>query len=112
MDDEMRSHCVYVVSADNGEVKVGLSGTPYARLSQIKRHYGPRRGFKGAKLVGIIWTQCAAEVESCVIRRLEHLATGGEWFRCDPEHALRVVIDEAESWCQHPGVVRSAAAHP
>ena len=36
----MPSACVYVMAADNGEVKVGFSGTPRARLSKVKREYG------------------------------------------------------------------------
>ena len=98
--------CVYVMAADNGEVKVGFSGTPYARLSKVKREYGARRGFTGIRLVGTVWTHAALEVEAEVIRLLVGCgwAVGGEWFRCDPEQTLQAVIREAEAWQAHPSV--------
>lgn len=86
---------VYVILTDSGEIKVGLSGTPYARLSKIKREYGERRGFKDAQLVGFVDTSYALLVESLVHRRIEAHATGGEWFRMDGEEALSIVLEEA-----------------
>ena len=89
---------VYVMAADNGEVKIGWSSTPYARLSKVKAEYGPRRGFRDVRLVGFVPTPCFMQVESDTLRRLEAWATGGEWFRLDPREALRVVVAEALSW--------------
>lgn len=83
---------VYVIEADNGEVKVGASGTPYARLSKIKREYGPRRGFTHARLVGFVPTSCPMAAEALVHRQLESLAVGGEWFNVDPVKALVEVL--------------------
>ena len=90
--------CVYVIATDTGEVKVGWSSTPYARVSKIRREYGPRRGFAEAWLVGFVPTPRFLDVEIAVHRRLEPLATGGEWFRADPMEALRVVAAEAMCW--------------
>jgi hypothetical protein len=78
---------VYVIVADNGDVKVGISGTPYARLSKVKRDYGPSRGFQDARLVGFVLTGYAYAIEHFAIRRLLPHATGGEWFRIDPMRA-------------------------
>lgn len=98
-----RAAVVYVVEADNGEVKVGLSGTPYARLSNIKREYGPRRGFTHARLVGMVWTDYPVEVERLAIDSLLPLAEGGEWFRVEPMVALVEVVYAATMFdpCAH-----------
>ena len=86
---------VYDILADNGEVKVGVSGTPYARLSKIKREYGPRRGFLDAKLIGFVTTDAYLVVESHVHMALADHAVGGEWYRIDPGIAFRRVVVEA-----------------
>lgn len=86
---------VYVIEADNGEVKVGLSGTPVARLSKIKREYGARRGFKEARLVGYVRTPDPLLVEWLAHRTLAEHVTGGEWFRVDPMLAIVTVLQEA-----------------
>lgn len=86
---------VYVISADNGEVKVGSSGAPYARLSQVKREYAARRGFTSARLVGFVRTAWPMAVEAAAQHRLLAHVVGGEWFRVDPEMALQVVLEEA-----------------
>ena len=83
---------VYVIEADNGDVKVGMSGTPYARLSHVKREYGPRRGFKDARLVGFVRSRDALLVESAAHHHLLDFATGGEWFRVEPMKALVTVL--------------------
>lgn len=101
---------VYVILVDSGEVKVGLSGTPYARLSKIKREYGPRRNFKDASLVGFVRTAYGQLVESRVQSRLAEHATGGEWYRVDPLIALDAVIDEARALEDDPLVIRPSEA--
>jgi len=109
---------VYVIEADNGEVKVGLSGTPYARLSKIKREYGPRRGFVDARLVGFVRTRYALVVESLAQHRIEGSATGGEWYRLDPIQALVIVLQEAMfqedgvfvQWPERPRAARGNSA--
>src|SRR5687768_3759859 len=67
---------VYVIRTDSGEVKVGFSGTPYARLSSIKREYGARRGFRDAQMVGFVSAPHFLVVESMAIHRLLPHATG------------------------------------
>jgi hypothetical protein len=84
---------LYVMAADNGEVKVGYSGSPFARLSAVKAAYAERRGFKNLSLFAYVQSAAPILDELLVIRRLLPLATGGEWFRCTPEHALRIVIE-------------------
>lgn len=95
---------VYAIAADNGEVKVGFSSTPYARISKVKRDYGKRRGFASAWLIGYVETPFFLDVESDAIERLLPYATGGEWFRCDPQQAMQEIISAAEDWSQHPGI--------
>lgn len=90
--------CVYVVQADNGEVKVGLSGTPYARLSKVKKEYSHRRKFKNAYLVGFVPTDYGLYVESIAGRILEEYAVGGEWYEVNSLIALRAVITAASSF--------------
>lgn len=87
---------VYVIQADNGEVKVGLSGTPFARLSKIKREYGPRRGFKDAYFkLRHYPTRYGLLIESHAHDALEQFASGGEWYRVNSLFALGVVADVA-----------------
>ncbi len=90
------SNCVYVIQADNGEVKVGLSGTPFARLSKVKKEYGLRRHFSNAYLVGYAVTRYGFAVESYVHRELEQYAVGGEWYRMNSLSALGVVAQVAK----------------
>lgn len=89
--------CVYVMAADNGEVKVGWSGTPYARLSKVRREYAARHGFERIALVGWVRTTAFLEVELLAIAELKPHASGGEWFRVDPEDALATVVRHAVS---------------
>lgn len=83
---------VYVVLADNGDVKVGWSSTPFARLSKIKREYAGRRGFRQAQLVAFIQTERFVEVELVAHEILRPQAMEGEWFRVDPECAFEAVL--------------------
>jgi len=89
------SSCVYVIQADNFEIKVGVSDTPYARLSNIKKEYSNRRGFKRAYLVGFISSDFGLSVESLAHRMLNQYAVGGEWYRVHAFIALRAVIEAA-----------------
>jgi hypothetical protein len=89
------SACVYVIHADNGEVKVGLSGGPYSRLYQVKKDYAHRRGFSDAYLVGFVTTDYGVIVESLAIDSLIENAVGGEWFKIHPLIALNAVIEAA-----------------
>lgn len=92
------SACVYVIQADNGEVKVGWSGTPYARLSSVKREYSARRGFSRAVLIGFVQTPAFVEVELLAIRSLLGDAVGGEWFRCAPAAAIEAIMSAAREF--------------
>lgn len=96
--------CVYVVHADNGEVKIGFSGTPYARLSKIKREYRQRRGFNNAYLVGFVMLENAFELELFMHRKLERYACGGEWYNISPLLAFGWLIDYAYLFCSEPRV--------
>ncbi len=87
--------CVYVVEADNGEIKVGVSRTPYERLSKIRRHYASRRGFRTATLYAFVETDVPMAVEWMAHRDLKPYWAGGEWFTRAPEAALRVVLEYA-----------------
>jgi len=89
------SACVYIIQADNGEIKVGLSGTPYARLSKVKKEYSKRRGFADAYLVGFITTDYGLEIESFSHKFLEQYAVGGEWYKVNSLFAMRAVLDAA-----------------
>ena len=86
---------VYVVHANNGEIKVGLSVTPHERLSKIKKEYSHRRGFSEAYLVGFVSTRYGLSVERLAHGFLGQYAVGGEWYRVHPLIALRVVIKAA-----------------
>jgi hypothetical protein len=94
--------CVYLVHADNGEVKIGLSGTPYARLSKIKREYSQRRGFKNAYLVGFVQLESAYELELFVHHKLKRYACGGEWYNISPLLAFGKLIDFAYMFSPEP----------
>lgn len=83
---------VYVMEADNGEVKVGVSGTPYARLSKVKAYYGPRRGFDHVRIVGMVPCPHPLAVEWGAAQELEPHAVGGEWYRLDAMQALVAVL--------------------
>jgi hypothetical protein len=89
------SDCVYVIQADNGEVKLGLSGTPFARLSKVRKEYGPRRQFGDAYLVGFVTTRFGLFVESSAHSELKRFAVGGEWYRVSSLLALGVVAQIA-----------------
>ena len=76
-----------------GVCKVGLSGTPYARLSHAKRHY---RGWNGLdtsdlRLYGFVhdgWCEVRnAEILAHAV--LERFWWNGEWFRVRPALAYR-----------------------
>ncbi len=103
---------VYVMAADNGEVKVGWSGTPYARLSKVRREYSARRGFRDIGLVGMVRTAAFVETEVMAHGRLEPFAVGGEWFRLDAEAALAIVLECARHWDQDAEVGRPRARAP
>lgn len=102
--------CVYVIATETGEVKVGWSSTPYARLSKVKREYAARRGFTQAWLVGFVHTPDFLAVELLAHERLLPYATGGEWFRHDAEAALQVVLDVARERDPAATIQRPAAA--
>lgn len=84
---------LYVMAANNGEVKVGYSGAPFARLSAVKKAYAGVRGFTALQLFAFVPSADPILDELAAIRALVPLATGGEWFRCSPEHALQAVVD-------------------
>ena len=87
--------CVYVVQADNGEVKIGVSGTPFARLSKIKKEYGARRNFRDAYVAAFVTTKFGFLVETAAQRSLERYAVGGEWYRVNLLLALRAICEAA-----------------
>lgn len=91
------SSCVYVIQANNGEIKVGLSSTPFARLSKIKKEYGARRQFNDAYLVAFVATSYGLLVESGAHNSLRQFAVGGEWYRVSALIALGVVSRIASS---------------
>lgn len=102
--------CVFVILADNGEVKIGFSDTPYARLSKIKREFAARNGFKEAKLVGFVETYAAQYVESRIFRSLEsYLIEGSNWYQIDPEVMLAFILEEAKLVDDHAELVMSKA---
>ncbi len=85
----VRRQQVYVISREGGGVKVGISGRPLKRKSQLQSAspekltitatYRPR---------GIT----AAEVEAEVKRLLAPLRLRGEWFSL-PAEAMRIVVE-------------------
>ena len=97
---------VYVMQADNGELKIGWSGAPYARLSKVKGEYGPRRGFVDLRLVGMVRTAAFIETEILVHARVAAAATGGEWYRMDAEDALATALDVALQLDSDAAIVR------
>ena len=101
--------CVYIIQADNGEVKVGISGSPYARLSQVVRDYSAPRGFSDAYLVAVLPTPAAEMIESIVLDLLRPHATGGEWFRVSALYALRALLCAAEGLADGPVLMEGPA---
>lgn len=91
---------VYVVLADNDDVKVGWSSTPYARLSKIKRDYGQRRGFTSARLLAFVETPSFLDTELLAHHALREHWLEGEWFHVPAEAALDAVIEAA--WLLEP----------
>lgn len=91
------SACVYIVQTNNGEVKIGLSGSPYSRLSQIKKEYGRRRGFTEAYLAAYVVTDYGLLVESLTHRLLDEFAVGGEWYEVSFLIALSAVFEAAQT---------------
>lgn len=89
---------VYIIQADNGEVKIGVSDAPFHRLNQVKREYGPRRGFRDAYLVGCLRTSRPVTVEATVLDLLDPYSVGGEWFRVSSLYALRALLFSAEGF--------------
>lgn len=74
---------VYIVQADNGQVKVGITGSGVAaRLSKIKQDYGPRRGFNDAFVVCHTDTWNPDWFETHLIEFHLEQAVGGEWLDC------------------------------
>lgn len=88
---------VYVIAADNGEVKVGYSYAPIWRFTTIRREYAKKRGFTNARLVGWIEASHADALEALAHRhfREEGHWISGEWFALDPDATLEKL---AEIW--------------
>ena len=79
---------VYVIAADNGEVKIGYARAPVSRFVTIQREYGPKRGFLTARLVGYVEAVRADALEALAHRQFWGTWVGGEWFQIDPDAAL------------------------
>lgn len=79
---------VYVIAADNREVKIGYAMAPASRFTTIRREYAPKRGFTDARLVG--WIECshADVLEAYAQRHYRRSWISGEWFALDPERTL------------------------
>lgn len=77
---------VYVIQ-DRDLVKVGVSDNPEQRCAAISAKHGPtqlRFTFQATR-------EAAAFIESSAHRKLASVSVGGEWFRCPPDIAIRVV---------------------
>lgn len=79
---------VYVIAADNGEVKIGYAMCPASRFVTVRREYAPKRGFSDARLVGYIEAERADALEVLAHRYFHDQWISGEWFAIDPECAL------------------------
>lgn len=79
---------VYVIAADNGEVKIGYAMAPATRFVTVRREYAAKRGFSDARLVGWIEASAADVLEVIAHRHFRPQWVSGEWFNVDPEAAL------------------------
>lgn len=82
---------VYVIAADNGEVKIGYAMAPASRFTVIRREYAAKRGFTDARLVG--WVECshADVLEVLAHRHYRSRWISGEWFDLEPDATLREI---------------------
>ncbi|WP_416070151.1 GIY-YIG nuclease family protein [Streptomyces scabiei] len=75
---------VYVIAAPGSSVvKIGQSGDPAKRLSEIQR-MSPVR-------LAVLWSQPGADLEVKLHRHFAHLRTHGEWFDFGTEDPVRAV---------------------
>lgn len=79
---------VYVIAADNGEVKIGYAMAPVSRFVTIRREYARKRGFTDARLVGWVEASQADVLEVMAHRHFWPRWISGEWFTLDPEATL------------------------
>ena len=100
---------VYVMAADTGLVKVGWSSAPYARLSQVRKDHAAGVEFSDVRLVGFVKTPSFLEIEAIVHDELRDDWKAGEWFSCDPEQALSVVLEFARLRDHSAEIVRPTA---
>lgn len=83
---------VYVIEADNGEVKVGIASAPLSRLTTIVREYGPRRGFRTARVAAYFDCDDPPVIEVWAHRLLRDRWVDGEWFRAPVMESVHAVI--------------------
>ena len=103
---------VYIVQADNGEVKVGITGsTPDARLSKIKRDYAERRRFKDAFVVCWVDTWNPTWFEQHLIEFHVDNAVGGEWLRCSSLVMLQTFVMLAKLYGVGPICMQGPPEH-
>lgn len=86
----MKKTSLYIYFLKRGRsVKIGISGSPHARLPQ----------FKGAVLIG--YMPGDRSKERALHKRFQHLAIGEEWFKASPQmmayiHSLPLSLAETK----------------
>jgi hypothetical protein len=87
---------VYVVSAPSGHVKIGITDKPQSRLATLQNGTP-----EPLRLVFFIHAmgRAADDIEALAHRRLQFWRRSGEWFKCSPEQAIKVVMD---AWAARP----------
>ena len=97
--DERRG--IYVVSGADGYVKIGITDKPQSRLAAIQN--GSPEPLKLCLFVHALG-RAAQDIEALAHRRLHIFRRSGEWFKCTPETAIKVVM---EAWAARPSSTES-----
>jgi hypothetical protein len=84
---QLEGSFVYVVQADNGTIKIGISTNPTARLAQLQRSAPAHLSL--AYVGALRSTGYAVEAEAH--RTLASYRQSGEWFSCPAEMAVAAV---------------------
>jgi hypothetical protein len=84
---QLRGSFIYIVQADNGLIKVGISGNPGARLMQLRT-----ASAVPLKLEYIGALRCNGyAIEAATHRTLADYRQNGEWFRCPTDMAVAAI---------------------
>jgi hypothetical protein len=82
---------IYIIQADNGLVKVGVSTNPSVRLAQLQRASAAHLSLA---YVGALRCNGFA-VEAAAHRTLADYRFEGEWFNCPPDMAVAAIAAAA-----------------